>query len=313
MNTSLAKRPRRLVLADLRGERAPEPATLGRLRTLLNVLPLDILDRLRPLGLDIARLGLEEIRKTATELVDPPETAESGDSGWLRDVWCTPDGTRSLSVRMDRGFVHALCEGMFGGHGLEPPPPEERPFSRIEKGLGAQMVQMCMELVSSALAELSPARPVFSPVSDRDPRDSVCSDTIALEGVYLLESQGCTGELVVGLGRTTLGLFPDLKPKSGGTDRQEIFTAVPVGAAALMMGEAEVELTFTLPAFSLDLEQISCLVPGQILPLSSGLEAPVGIFCEGRCLAEASLARSATRLVVTVRDAAPARFREDQS
>ena len=258
-----------------------------------------------PSAVKLSALLAEACRRTFVHFVaiswrvTPDRIEESGtgpaDSSVRSIRFESASGSLTTDIALDRPLISALLEAFMGGSGMESPfDLGERPLSAIENGL---LDLVCERLASEVAQTMSShfGRP-FSHFRDREARNPNPADNERASFRLLVNVFGHSGEVLMSMDNSEL--------------IHQIRSSDPVGENAeedaacnrlqRQVGRSDVELTVTLGPETLSVEDITTLLPGRMITLSSTVSTPVTLWSGGIAAFEGSLARSGDRLAVTI-------------
>lgn len=264
-----------------------------------------------PAALERAALGCTEELHTVTSA--RAEVKYAGlDSGRVGDLLDTRGGTRvagllhaaawdaHLLVSLDRDLIYNYVDLVFGGDGTQPPPVEQRPFSRIEVRIAGTLLARVANVLSRAFAPFAPTSfAVEGELGRPDPDRLGGREAAVAEACFRLETACSSGELRVVIPDAVLtALKPAFaRPPLGGTGAndpgwtQQIHTEI---------NRTPLSLRAILEERQRPLGEIAALRVGQILPLDATPRSGVRIDCNGEPLLWCELGQSNGNYTVRV-------------
>ena len=187
-------------------------------------------------------------------------------------------------VGLDRGFLNALIDMLFGGDGAEPPFRAERALTKAEIEISRWLFGLVEQALRTGFGRVAPASFTVEQVDCPPAFECIGrpSATVAAAS-FELSCIGGTGGMFVALPQSALAFLRNAAPreevtKTGGAD--------PAWSKSLshQLGRAGVSMNAVLGTTKLTLGDIAGLRPGQILELDSLAGSPVRLDCKGQPL-----------------------------
>jgi flagellar motor switch protein FliM len=204
-------------------------------------------------------------------------------------------------IGLERRFVFALLEGMYGGDGTEKPFETSRPFTSLEMKLGRAVCDIAAAALQEALQPSAPLTLTFEKIEGRleftslGPKDMT---VLTVQILFQVLDQG--GRLFVLIPQA--GLYPIRK-----SFEQTRSVAAPASAKDPLWQEkmqagvstAQVELAASLDALPMTLTDIVNLAEGDMIALADD-DRNVLLSCEGQPVFVGALGQDKGMLTVTI-------------
>jgi flagellar motor switch protein FliM len=204
-------------------------------------------------------------------------------------------GSMTVHMTLDRPFISALIEAVMGGNGTEAPfEMGERPLSAIETGALGLACDSLVDRMAQALS-MHFGQPFSHFLEDDGATPSPFAQELA-SFRFLVNVFGHSGEIRICMARSEL-THQIKATASEENDAEEIATCHQLQR---QVGKSGVEFTVTLGPETLSVEDITALVPGKLISLSSTVCSPVTLWSGGVAAFEGKLARSGDRLAVSI-------------
>lgn len=231
---------------------------------------------------------------------DAIEVVSACSTGLCAEFRC-PEWDASVLVAVDRVFVHAATDALFGGNGTE-----RADVSRSISAIEMRSVGQALELIARQLGTSFETIEAITFKLERMQTKFDASMIEADSGSWVVVRfatavQGVGGFLFIVLPQAALvphheRLQREPAPVAGVQD--------PEWSRKLLaeVGRADVKLEVVMPGPVLSLQSISGLRPGQIMPLTATRDTLVGLECLGKPIYRCKLAQSEGRFAVTTEE-----------
>jgi flagellar motor switch protein FliM len=188
-----------------------------------------------------------------------------------------------ILVAVDRAYVNAITEVLFGGDGFESAYEEKRKFSQIEKNVARAAMLSAAKALQTSLAPLADLTITFERIETNielisldDPKSQ------AVVAKFEFRSLGRTGELRVVIPQATIRAArteSDESVEKGGAAQSEL--------ARKMHDEiqnTDVRLSAVLEERRMTLAELASLRVGQVLPLEARVDGRIKLICNNEPL-----------------------------
>ena len=162
-----------------------------RLQTVFERMLVANLDALREVFATPPQYVFKDIQaETLGEVLDAVN-----DEG-IAAIFSVPEWQSRIVFSIDRAFVYAITELVFGGDGSEPPFEERRRFSQIEKNVAKAVLNVAARALQASLAPVSALNISFERIETNMDTVSIDHrDSKAVVAKFDLRAGGRTGRL----------------------------------------------------------------------------------------------------------------------
>jgi flagellar motor switch protein FliM len=204
-------------------------------------------------------------------------------------------GSMTVHITLDRPFISALIEAVMGGNGSEAPfEMGERPLSAIETGALGLACDTLTDQMAQALS-IHFGQP-FSHFREDAPATSSPFAQELASFRFLVNVFGHSGEIRICMARSEL----THQIKAAASEEIDAQDNASSHQLQRQVGKSGVAFTVTLGPETLSVEDITALMPGKLISLSSTVSSPVTLWSGGVAAFEGKLARSGDRLAVSI-------------
>jgi len=201
-------------------------------------------------------------------------------------IFSVPEWEERVYFLVDRAFLFAITESLFGGDGDGPAFEADRKFSQIEKNVARAAILAAAKALQSSLApvldltfNLERIETDMDAVSDEDRLSQ------AVVARFELRAMGRSGELSVIIPQAAIRSARAAKgePEEGREERKQA-EAETARRFDDEVKQTEVKLTAVLEQRPMALSELSSLKVGQVIPLNARLGGYIRLVCDNEPL-----------------------------
>ncbi len=188
-----------------------------------------------------------------------------------------------ILLAVDRDYVDAITEVLFGGDGSEPVSGEKRKFSQIEKNVARAAMVSAAKALQASLAPVAQLNIAFERIETNT--DLIVLDDRKSQAVvakFEFRAVGRTGELRVVIPHATIRAARTETPEASEKN------AAAQGAMARQMQDkiqnTDVRLSAVLEERRMTLAELASLRVGQLLPLDAHVDGRIKLICNNEPL-----------------------------
>ena len=199
-------------------------------------------------------------------------------------IFAVPEWHSRIVFTIDRPFVYAVTELMFGGDGSEPPYEEKRRFSHIEKNVARSVLSVAAKALQSSLAPVSKLTLTFERVETNMETVSIDDrDSKAVVAKFDLRAGSQTGRLQLiiphaAVRSTRMAEVAGEEPQADSPE-SSLFRQMQQE-----INRTDVTLTAILEERRVTLAEVAALRVGQVIPLDAQLDGRIRLECNNQPL-----------------------------
>jgi flagellar motor switch protein FliM len=209
----------------------------------------------------------------------------------------------SLLAGVDRGFVFAFIDAMFGGDGGEPPFTADRPLTVIETEIVTWMFTRVIAAMESSFREIAGTSFIIESTDCPPVFDSIGSPSNPIVAAsFELQCAGGKGTLFIAMPQSALA-FLRIPPARSAAKQPPSSDPAWTGQLGKQLGRADIGMRAVLGASELTLAEVASLHPGKIITLEPVSENRVRLECNGQPLFWCKLGQSQGVYTLSLEDA----------
>ena len=251
-----------------------------RLQTVFERMLVANLDALREVFATPPQYVFKDIQaETLGEVLDAVN-----DEG-IAAIFSVPEWQSRVVFTIDRAFVYAITELVFGGDGSEPPFEEKRRFSQIEKNVAKAVLNVAARALQASLAPVSALNISFERIETNMDTVSIDHrDSKAVVAKFDLRAGGRTGRLQLVIPQSAVR-STRAQPSAEATSAEE--GSPESGWFRQMQHEinnTEVKLTAILEERRVTLADVAAFKVGQVISLEARTDGRIRLECNNQPL-----------------------------
>jgi flagellar motor switch protein FliM len=206
------------------------------------------------------------------------------DENCIAAIFVVREWQSRVVFTIDRAFVYAITEMVFGGDGSEPQYEEKRKFSQIEKNIARAVLSVAARALQMALASVAELTLEFERIETNMESVSIDHrDSKAVVAKFDLRAAGRSGRLQLVIPQSAIRASRVQPPPSDEQDED----SPDLLWFRQMQGEVKstaVKVTAVLDERRVSLAEVAGFKVGQVIPLDARIDGRIKLVCNNQSL-----------------------------